>query len=133
MSYIRKRAYADGAEKYTVGFKDQHGRWRERVVPGRKKDAENYLRRVLEEVAAGTFEVEREDPTFSQFAERFLAAKAGEVKASTLEDYKRVIEKHLKPYFGRRHVSLITPSTVQGFILSREEAGHERGYARQGP
>jgi integrase len=123
MSYIRKRAYADGSEKYTAGFKDQSGRWRERVVPGRKKDAENYLRRVLEEVAAGTFEVEREDPAFAEFAGGFLKAKKGEVKASTLDDYKRVIKNHLVPFFGKKHLSQITPSVVQGFILSLEGAG----------
>lgn len=116
MAYIRKRLYEDGTEKYTLGFKDQHGRWRERVVTGRKKDAENAMRNILEEVAKGTFEQEKEDPTFSQFAERFLKGRKNQIKPSTYADYEQVIKTHLDPFFGRTRVASITPSKVQTFL-----------------
>ncbi len=116
MAYIRKRGYEDGSEKYTVGFKDQHGRWRERVVSGNKRAAEAYLRRALEEVAKGTFEVEREDPTLKQFYERWITSKEKSLKASTLASYKSAFDNHVLPALGKKRLRNIRPLDVQAWV-----------------
>jgi len=122
MAHIKKRARKNHVA-YVVGFKDQHGRWREKVAGPRRKDAEALLRRVLEEVAQGTFGEEREDPTFAEFAVRFLEAKKGEIKASTYADYEQVLRNHLVPFFGKTKLSAITPARVQGFLSWEGERG----------
>lgn len=116
MSYIRKRLYDDGTEKYTVGFKDQHGHWRERVVDGNKRAAEAYLQRVLGEVAAGTFEVKKEDPTLNQFYERWIASKEKSLKASTLASYKSAFENHILPHLGKKRLRNIRPLDIQTWV-----------------
>lgn len=121
MAYIYKRTYPSGKKVYIIGFRDQYGRWRERSAGSRRKDAENLLRRVQEEVSAGTYGVAREDPTFAEFAQTFLAAKKGEVKPSTLTDYREVIKNHLDPFFGRMRLSEISPTKVQGFLVGMQE------------
>lgn len=123
MAYIRKREYPSGRAVYVIGFKDQHGRWHERAAGTRRKDAEVLLRRIQEEIAAGTYGVKREDPTFSELLERFLAAKTREVKPRTLEDYRYTLEKYALPAFGNKRISQITPATVDAFLSDLGERG----------
>jgi integrase len=138
MSSITKRKITNkktGKERIcnTIRFKDQHGVWRERVAGPRKGDAVNLLRRTLEEVNNGTFGVEKpEDPTFSKFCERFLKAKKRELATSTYSDYEQIIENHLKPFFGKKHLSKITPSLIHSLIehlegKRRKAKGKARG------
>ena len=123
MAYIRRRDYPSGKSVYIVGFRDQYGRWHEKAAGARRKDAEALLRRIGQEIAEGTYGQEREDPTFSEFAARFLTAKEGGIKLSTLDDYQQVIHNHLNPFFGRMRLSGITPLKVQGFLAWEGERG----------
>ncbi|MDI6874711.1 tyrosine-type recombinase/integrase [Candidatus Solincola sp.] len=67
----------------------------------RRRDAEVLLRRVLEEVAAGTYGVREEDPAFAEFARSFLEAKREELKPTTFKDYSEVVSNHLLPVLGK--------------------------------
>lgn len=82
----------------------------------RRKDAEALKRRLDEEIAKGAFGKSSEDPTFAQFASKFLEFKREEIKPSTHEDYSQVIHRHLLPFFGKVHLSQITPAKVQDFL-----------------
>ncbi|MGQ9537950.1 MAG: tyrosine-type recombinase/integrase [Actinomycetota bacterium] len=124
MAFIRKREHKSGKVTYSVVFRDPRGRRRERAAGPRRKDAEALLRTILTQIAEGSFgKEEREDPTFSEFAEDFLAAKRGEIKPSTLADYRQVIRNHLLPAFSRLRLSEITPARVQAFLASLAEDG----------
>ena len=122
MAYIRKRRHGD-RETYYIGFKDNRGAWREKAAGPRRRDAEALLRRVLEEVATGTYGQSQEDPTFSEFLDRFLAAKAREIKPRTLEDYQYTLRKYALPFFGDTPLSHITPAEVDRFLSHLEEEG----------
>ncbi len=123
MAYIRRREHG-GKVNYYIGFKAPDGRWRERVAGPRRKDAELLLTRVQREIAEGTYgKPAREDPVFAEFAKRFLKAKRGEVKPSTLTFYERTIESYLLPHVGKLRLSGITPSRVQQLLIDLEEEG----------
>ncbi|MEJ5187125.1 MAG: hypothetical protein WHT46_08600 [Candidatus Geothermincolales bacterium] len=102
MAYIKSRRWKSGRVSYIVRFKDQHGKRREKSAGPRRKDAEELLRRILEEVAKGTYGVRKEDPTLFEFSETFLKAKKWEVKPSTYNDYREVLANHVLPFFGKR-------------------------------
>ncbi|WP_287153172.1 site-specific integrase [Candidatus Solincola tengchongensis] len=123
MSYIRRREYPSGKVSYAVAFKDQHGRWREVVAGSRRKDAEVLLRRISQEVAAGTWGRKEENPTLSEFSRSFLEAKKDELKPSTLKDYSEVVHNHILPILGRLRLKEITPLEVQEFLLRLQEKG----------
>lgn len=123
MSYIRKRRHRSGQETYYIGFKDQYGRWREKAAGTRRKDAEAFLRRVLEEVASGTYGRQEEDPTLSEFFSSFLQAKASTLKGSTMEDYRLTFGKHVLPRLGKRRLSELSPAVVQKLLLDLEKEG----------
>jgi len=120
MAYIRRRK---DTGNYVIGFRDQHGRWHEKTAGPRRKDAEVLLRRVLREVAEGTYGKRDENPTLAEFSDYFLRARAGEVKASTLEDYGRVMSLHVLPRLGKFRLREITPAAVQGLLLDLEGEG----------
>lgn len=123
MAFIRRRVHSSGRVTYCVVFKDPRGRWRERAAGPRRKDAEVLLRRLLEEVAGGTFEAPREDPAFAEFAARFLHAKKETIKPSTYKDYAEVLRNHLIPFFGKLRLSEITPLKVQDFLMAMQDKG----------
>lgn len=123
MAYVRKRTYSSGKETYVIGFKDQYGRWHEKTAGPRRKDAEVLLRRVLEEVAAGTYGQSKEDPAFSRLLDRFLAAKSREIKPRTLEDYQYTLRKYALPFFGDAPLSHLTPAGIDRFLSHLEEQG----------
>jgi len=123
VAYIKRRVHRSGKVTYAVRFRDPAGRWVERTAGPRRRDAEAMLSRVLQEVASGAYGRQREDPRFSEFAERFLATKAGQVKASTLEDYAQVIRNHLVPVLGKLHLSQITPARVQDLLIALQGKG----------
>jgi integrase len=122
MAYIKKRTYATGKTVYVVGFKDPSGKWVERVAGRRKRDAENLLRRITEELARGVYGRDPA-PTFGEFAKGFLRQKQGEVKPSTYRDYEQVIEDHLLPYLGAKPLDEIKPAHVAGLLLHLQERG----------
>ena len=122
MASIYKRHKKDGSPRYVVRFRDPRGKKTERSAGSTKKAAENLKTRIERELADGTFGVELpEDPTLSQFCDKFLIYKNGELKESTIEDYKRVIKNHLNPYLGELSLSDIRPSNIQEFMIHRDE------------
>ena len=123
MAYIRKRQYDSGKVVYVVGFKDQHGRWREFVAGSRKKDADALLRRIQQEVAAGTFEQERENPRFSEYYHYWIEAKSKALKPSSLADYRNTFNRYTLPRFGKLRLSQITSLMVQSWVNDLSSSG----------
>jgi integrase len=122
MASIYKRYKKDGTSRYVVRFTDPFGYKTERAAGSTKKSAESLKVSIERELAAGTYgQKAPEDLIFMDFCERFLKAKKSQVKPSTHEDYKQVVENHLKPFFKRRRMSGITPLVVQDFLSYLEE------------
>ncbi|MBC7248395.1 MAG: site-specific integrase [Actinobacteria bacterium] len=121
MAYIKKRAWPSGKISYIIGFRDQHGRWRERTAGPRRKDAEALLARVQREIAAGTYGREG-DITFAEFLDGYLRTR-DDLKESTLADYERTLRKHALGRIGKLPLREITPRTVQALLSDLEMDG----------
>ncbi len=116
MASIHKRPRKDGTPRWVVSFADNYGRRTERVAGSTKKAAEALKVKIERELAEGTFGIKRDNPTFQEFARRFLRVKKGTVKPSTQEFYSRTINNYLLPHFRKLHVSEVTPSRVQELL-----------------
>ena len=122
MASIHKRYRKDGTSRYVVRFTDPHGYRTEKAAGSTKKSAELLKVSIEKQLAAGTYgQKAPEDPIFMEFCEDFLKAKKSQVKPSSHEDYKQVVENHLKPFFKKKRLSAITPILVQDFLSHLEE------------
>jgi Phage integrase, N-terminal SAM-like domain len=60
-------------------------------------------------------------PTFAALAEEWLKRHPHlrGIRPSTLTNYRSFVEHHLRPYFGDRLITAITPATVEDFIVAK--------------
>ncbi|MBN2028108.1 MAG: site-specific integrase [Actinobacteria bacterium] len=132
MASIYKRYRKDGTARYVVRFNDPYGNRTEKIAGSTKKAAESLKISIERELAAGTYgQKAPEDPIFMEFCEDFLKAKKSQVKPSTHEDYKQVVENHIKPFFKKKRISAITPILVQNFLSYLEEKNISPGTRRK--
>lgn len=64
--------------------------------------------------------------TFAAFADKWLEIKERTTKETTYNEYKRVIERDLKPYFRGKSLREITRENVQALLFSKVDAGKHR-------
>ena len=60
----------------------------------------------------------RPTATFSQFGTQWEATVLGQLKASTAQNYRIHLRKHLNPFFGPYQLKDIQPELVQRFVAS---------------
>lgn len=119
--FVRKRIRKCGV-RWSVVYVDEHNQRHEVTAGTTKKSAEILKTELEKQRAAGTLgKPKKDDPTFSEFCERFLKVKKGEVKATTFIDYQQIIKNHLNPFFGNTHLSHVTPSKIQGYLAHMDE------------
>lgn len=117
MGFVRRRVLKSGRVRYypLVSMGDS------KISLGGfscKKDAVARLRLAESQIAAGTFGKQK-DILFRDFADKWLKEYASvSVKGTTLKEYSKVVRTYLKPQFGTKNVSGITPSMIQSFISS---------------
>lgn len=111
---IVKRAGPRGT-RWAIRFIDQDGQRRYKTVGGRKVDAEKELALVLNQVNRGEYREPR-NVTLSEFADKWLRARAADVRPKTLAGYRQHLEGQVIPYFGkRRRLRHIDREDVEGF------------------
>ena len=96
--------------------------WTERGRPPAgyftKRLAEAWLRSTLDEARRGVLPgMVRTGATFADAAAeylRYIAEDRGR-KASTVDDYRSIIEVHLLPAFGEQRIEDVTPAAVEAF------------------
>jgi integrase len=131
-----KRAYGSGSIVEERG--SWYGKWRvgERQVKRRlgpvravgssdgftRKQAEAALRRMMSEVKTLAPE---ERVTFAEAAERYLhhVEHVMRRKASTVQDYRIMIDRHLAPHFQSTAIEQIRPEDVARYIAAKARAG----------
>lgn len=117
MMFIRKRVLPTGRVRYSVVFTDPQGRRREKTAGSTRKSAELLRSRLEKELASGEWGKEkREDPTLSQFYERWITSKEKSLKPSTLVSYKVAFRNHILPRLGKKRLSDIRPLDIQAFV-----------------
>ena len=104
------------------------GRWEGRIVIGHKENGEPLFRHVYAKTQKALLDklhqniecyrdvelTEDSRMTLGKWLDRWLAEyKAGTVRPSTLEGYRRYIEYYIKPQLGDKQISLISQQDIQ--------------------
>ena len=131
-----KRAYGSGSVFVRHG--SWYGKWRvgdrqvkRKLGPTRpvgssdgltRKQAEAALRRLIGEVKILAPE---ERITFSQAGERYIhhVEHVMQRKASTVKDYRIILERHLAPHFHTTPIDKIKPADLEAYIVAKSRAG----------
>jgi integrase len=131
-----KRGYGSGSIAARSGV--WYGRWRAGRVqvhrklgpvrqPGSREgltrtQAEAALRRIINETRAAAPE---ERVGFDFVAEQYMhhLEHVKLRKASTLRDYRIILDRHLIPYFGTKPIDRITPAEVSAYMSAKLRAG----------
>lgn len=122
MAFIVRRQGAH-EKLYYVVYKGPDGKNHWKAAGRRRRDADELLRRIRSEIAAGTLGKQK-TITFAVFSEKWLEDYA-EVKCRerTIVDYKQVIKNHLVPFFGKYLLENITPAQVQDYVSLKSRSG----------
>jgi integrase len=131
-----KRSYGSGSIVEESGC--WYGKWRvgdrqvkRRLGPVRpvgssegltRTQAEATLRRLIGEVKIATPE---ERTTFQQAADRYvhhLEHVMGR-KASTIQDYRIIVNRHLAPHFQNTSIERIKPADIEAYVTAKARAG----------
>jgi len=90
---------------------------------GTKREAEAALAKWVNEIERGTA-VDTTRQTTGEFLTHWLdTVAAHRVRATTLEDYRATITKHLVPGLGNVPVQRLTPAAVQAFYAAKLAGG----------
>jgi hypothetical protein len=102
--------------KWTLDYRDQHGKRRWEATDGNRKQAELLLAERLQEIGRGEFQAKADRTTFAQLAEAFIAGHVKlNVRDTTRRDCEGNIRRHLQPHFGNRVIRTITPEAIERF------------------
>ena len=99
-------------------FINYHGRRKAKKV-GTREAAEKVKRQIEARLALGDFGFleERKEPTFAEYAERWLRQHAQiECKPSTVTSYRQILRLYLLPVFGKLRLRAITRHKAKEFI-----------------
>lgn len=133
MATIEKRTMKDGSVRWWLRVfvgRDENGRQRFVIKRfDRKKDAEKEGRRLERQRDHGTLR-EASRLTLSQYLERWLKVKAGEIRARTQYDYEGVVKRYVQqppegaPAIGSMRLDRLTPEAFEDlYAWLRDERG----------
>ena len=122
----------DSQRRYIVRYVDGNGAEHTKTLPlgSTLEDAKVYQSRLQTRKADG-------DPlipcrqTVEELLDEWLDKRCHSMAASTLASYQYVIRKHLKPEFGARRLTDLSPSHVASFISRLQHEGKKAWTIRQ--
>jgi integrase len=95
-------------------------RYHNKTIRGTKKQAEAYGRKIQTQVDSGTFR-EPTRQTVAEFLDHWFEHTARRrVHRETLQEYKAIAERHLKPVLGKIRLGQLTPEHVQQLVTAME-------------
>jgi len=108
---------------YQARWRDLDGRWRSKSFSV-KREAERFANRVTNDLDAGvSMEPTRGIQTVGQVADRWLANQHDRLRPRVWANYERAIRLHVKPTFGARKITTVTPGDVLDWVAERKAAG----------
>jgi integrase len=117
MASIRKRYFGPNKEReaYVVDYVDQHGR-RHIKTFRLKKEADDYLTTVRQEVRQGIHTPANKSITVAQAAEDWIKYIEGEGRErSTIERYRQFVRLHIVPRMGNEKLAKLTSPRINAF------------------
>jgi len=123
MAFAKKRIGAGGKVTYTAVYLDPDGRERSAGTFDGKREAEKAARRAQNAVESA----EWIDPvdgnlTFERYVEDYWWPSR-QLELTTRAAYRSYLDKHFLPYFGKRPMASITPTTVESWIATALREG----------
>lgn len=118
---LRKRK--DGL--WTTQVRVDKGKYRS-VYGKTQKECKSKAERILVDLHNGDYH-DSNSITLSDWWEIWLEKFSSDLKESTLLNYSKIYNKHIKPYFSKTKLCEIKLSDVQGFINAKHSEGFERG------
>lgn len=100
--------------------------YRAKTVHGTKKDADEYLREQLRQRDRGLL-VEPARMPLGEYLDRWLRDDvAPRVRPRTLQDYRRFLDKYVRPALGSRPLNKLTPLDIQGLYtkIGEQSSAH---------
>jgi integrase len=115
---VRKRTWTNAKgpqEAWIVDYVDQHGKRHIKTFK-RKKEADAHHAKFAMEISSGTHTADSESITVAEAGERWIkSGEANDLERSTLDEYRRHLEIHIKPYLGIVKLSKLTAPMVSDF------------------
>lgn len=137
---IRKRTWQtkEGENSaWVVDYRDQHGKRRLETFP-RKKDAVAWWEgKAAREVREGTHTPESESISIGEAGENWIRVcekgdgESQALEASTVREYKRHLNQHIKPFIGAIKLSKLSVAGVSGFKSQLADEGRSPAMVRK--
>src|SRR3989304_3778457 len=112
--------------KWVIDYRDQHGIRRWETVEGTRKDADERLARLIQEIGHNEYQPRQEHKTFNELVDAYTKAHIQvNVRATTCRDYENRINLLLRHRLPRRHGDGIYLSHLQqhGQIFVNQNVG----------
>jgi integrase len=126
--HVRERSPGHWAVVVELG-RDEKGKRRQKwhSVPGKKRDAERELSRLLHEMNTGAY-VEPSRMSVGDYLKRWLEDYARtNVAPKTYERYEEIVMKHLSPTLGHIQLSKLQPLQIQSYYSEALVSGRRNG------
>jgi integrase len=111
--------------------KDAHGKkhYHSETFHGSAGQAEDRIREIIRRHRAGEA-IKANAETFGSFLDEWLVSKKLAVAESTLDKYNWVVEKHIRPAFGKRLLAAVTADDVERLYAKLHADGSGRSFIR---
>ncbi len=113
--------------KVYVGYDQATGKqlYVNRTIHGTKRHAEDVLSQLLVEVGVGS--TVSTEATVNELVARWLEITSDSLSPTTLNEYKRLLDKHILPNFGKRKVRSLRASELDTFYTRLKKSGGSSG------
>jgi integrase len=135
----RKRGNSEGS----IYQRESDGRWvgaltledgRRRVAYGATQaEAREKLRQLERRVHDGAVFASGRAVTLGQYLEQWYTVtltarvRSGRLKASTLDSYRDIVDRHISPALGREPLAKLTPTKVRSWVFAKQSEIGARG------
>ena len=92
------------------------------TVKGTWQKAESERARMLAEVGAGSY-IDPTNLTVSAYLDHWMSLTSNARSGKTNDEYRRIIDNHLRPCLGHVHVAKLKPLHIQAYYTDRLENG----------
>ncbi len=113
---IRKRGEKGWEARCTVGYDPETGKQIQKsIYASTQKEVRQKLAALVAEIDHGTY-LEPADYTVETWLDQWLSTyAAASVKPYTLDSYRRICDRHIKPGLGHNRLQELSPVVIQAF------------------
>ncbi len=95
-------------------------RYKSHTVVGNKRDAQRYLNRILRSQDDGSY-VEPGRLRVNELLDKWLEIRSEKVSARTIVDYRKTVERYVRPHLGSRRLDSIRLADIQDLVTDLQK------------